>query len=87
MSSVSLILDEDGVARHISHLRRVPGAQVEESESDAENEDDGVLVSHSESNGIGDDVFENSRSRDCVSLRRSVRERNAPRWLRDYDVS
>ena len=49
-SAVSVELDEDGVTRHVSHLRRVPRAAINEVEfsSSSDSEDDTVFqtVSH-----------------------------------------
>lgn len=78
MSSVSLILDEDGIPRHISHLRRVPGVQVGDSESELEINGHGA--------GSDSDSSETSQRRDAIPLRRSARQRHTPRWLQDFVV-
>lgn len=81
MSSVSLILDDDGVTRHVSHLRRVPVPRNPSAESsDADDKDE--ISADSDSGDIGgvDDTS-------SVRLRRSSRERRQPCWFRDYVVS
>ena len=66
-SSVSVILNEDGVARHVSHLRLVPGEEC--------TLDTFPTYSNSDESGLsGEDDEDNEAS----ILRRSIRERKPP---------
>ena len=74
-SNVGVVIDDDEVTRHISHLRRVPGNdELECSEHDScmSDEDD----NGEEASGV---VGETERV-----LRRSCRVRREPAWLNDY---
>ena len=82
-SSVSLILDDDGIARHVSHLRRVPNVHEELLNPDSGDD----LAAVSESDGSNDSEERGSPNSDAsaaVPLRRGERERRPPCWVRDY---
>ena len=75
ISSVAVVLDGDGVSRHVSHLRLVPRPVVDEYDDSDEDSDDDT--------GSFDDVGAD----DAPELRRGTRIRKPPAWLKDYDRS
>jgi ribonuclease HI len=90
-SSVSVVLDDDGVSRHVSHLRRVPNKVLQQKAisdvSDSDSGDDQVDVGDGENqeNDSGDDQVdvgdgENQEEAGGVELRRSTRQRQQPLW-------
>lgn len=82
---MSLILDDDGVARHFSHLRRVQRAQ--EKCLDTEDDDWTAIVSEQ---GVGSDDKDYSETNETVTvvpLRLSTgTQEHSPCWLQDYTV-
>ena len=73
-SSVSLVIDDDGVSRHVSHVRLVPGSRLNGGESDVGDVDDGDVESES--------CSESSNGIDLP--RRSTRERRPPDRYGDW---
>jgi transposase InsO family protein/ribonuclease HI len=78
-SSVSLELDDDGVSRHVSHVRSVPGN---------DNSDNGVKIEfgdNDEHNLTPTDMQADSDTSPSQSnLRRSDRAPKRPSWWEDY---
>lgn len=72
-SDVTIVLDNDGVSRHISHVRRVPENRSDDLGVDAVDEGLEVTV------GSSDDNPE-------PELRRSSRLRRRPAWHEDYEM-
>ena len=71
-SSVSVVLDDDNISRHVSHLRRVPrpGHSQEAAPSNSSDEDDeGDMAAGGDAEG---------------QPRRSARARRPPRWCQDF---
>lgn len=98
LTSVSVEVNEDGVARHVSHLRAVPSDRCEEASLEGEGQEvsqgrgGGSWDSESEvtSGSVADVELEGEDSDTSGhhddSLRRSSRSRSRPRWWDDYDV-
>lgn len=78
-SAVSVVINDDGVSRHVSHLRFVPNKSPVEDFSDAESQDESDGLDHVEEQQAPNG---NNTSTDC--LRRSARVRNPPAWTADY---
>lgn len=68
-SSVGVVINEDGVTRHVSHLRPVPGEILDELETDS-------------SRGQYEDSVD-SQAEEIDELRRSTRTRKSPDWYGD----
>lgn len=92
-SAVSVIINDDGVVRHVSHLRAVPQIAAEdedsyfrlESRSDGETEAGSATSQESGSDDTeepGDREQEESNPE--VAERRSTRTRRPPVWHSDY---
>ena len=78
-SDVSVVLNSDGISRHVSHIRPVPRTSREEEipiESRVH-----VSLSDNESDGSEDDAEDPQ-----LELRRSSRIRRPPVWYQDYEV-
>lgn len=73
-TSVSVELNEDGIARHVSHLRSVPSCRRDSTSSSDEFNLDIDLESGSES----------PQKEETVPLRRSTRIRKKTIWHDDY---
>lgn len=84
-SSVTAVLDEDNVSRHVSHIRRVPHQGTDRqhvpSSSDDDSDDDQDLATEVDSSDDQGLVTEETRPR------RSCRERRSPRWTKDFHMS
>jgi hypothetical protein len=82
-SSVSVIVNNDGIPRHISHVRKVPlpALSLDEDESSSSDEERSSTEDDVESDGGRNNVVKDS------ILRRSSRTRQKPAWLKDYDMS
>lgn len=78
-SSVSVELNEDGIARHVSHLRPVPACRRDSTSSSGEFGVDVDLESGSAS--------PQEDEGEAVPLRRSARTRRKPIWHGDYVMS
>ncbi len=72
-------IEVDGVPRHILDLRR-----VHREEDEDEDEDEDVEEAREVGNDAGDENASNEDAAEPISLRRSLRERRAPQWLRDF---
>ena len=73
-STVSVVLNDDGISRHISHIRRVPPPIGDSSEEDNEESVDGE----------GGAIIGARTGRS--SVRRSTRARQPLIWSYDYDM-
>lgn len=92
-SSVGVEINEDGITRHVSHVRLVP------LHGNKDGEDDFSFSSSSSSSecgGYGGDEdessdqeqFENEPKDKCKQIeRRSQRKRREPAWMQDYMMS
>lgn len=69
-SSVGVVLNEDGITRHVSHLRSVPGENLETTVPDTFTKVD------SDEHG--------NPSNEMTNLRRSERTRRAPQWMSEF---
>ena len=99
-NEVSLEINDDGVSRHVSHVRRVPTAKVTtennsmESDTSSENEDEEIPMDQASSpNTDEEDMHETEitreeditiPARETTVSRRSSRMRQRPGYLNDY---
>lgn len=81
-SSVSVVIDEDGVSRHVSHLRLVPGSRDFNA---SEIERDGRLVALFRDSGSSGPDDSGEETDVDEGLRRGSRVRKRPIWWGDYD--
>ena len=80
-SNVSVELDDDGVSRHVSHVRSVPDSNSNQSPDDAQ----GVAINVTDVQGSDID----SDNRNCPAPfypRQSGRDRKRPIWWNDYET-
>ena len=79
-SAVSVVVNDDGISRHVSHLRFVPGrCPIEGSLRLNDDSDDHPLIS--------DDNAASTEAEDGAGpgpVRRSSRSRQPPAWFPDY---
>ena len=83
-SAVSVIINDDGVSRHVSHLRAVPQFSAGEDEDSfvrAERRGDAEIASQGESDEGLDDQEQDAREE---PVRRSTRTKRPPVWHSDY---
>ncbi|MCH9662247.1 MAG: DDE-type integrase/transposase/recombinase [Gammaproteobacteria bacterium] len=96
-SNVIVELNNDGVARHVSHVRRVPAsrpleAAVDHSDNSDEDSDTGQPVALGDNNSDEEDegpLHEQSDEEGAVRPEESVRsrrDRRPPRYWKDYYV-
>ena len=81
-SSVSVVVNEDGVSRHVSHLRLVPGLRDADS-SEAERETRVMAEFRGSESSEPDDSGDETGVDEA--LRRGSRLRKRPIWWDDYD--
>ena len=83
-SGVSVVLDEDGVSRHVSHLRFVPGKHpLSDGSEEMASDTFGPAEGGSENDSVNV-TDENSGDTSTVAVRRSGRSRRLPYWSSDY---
>lgn len=75
LSSVSVELGDDGISRHVAHLRRVPGSFVNDVRAR-----DGSVVAECEPERSGSEELVPTEH----PCRRSNRQRRPPHWHKDY---
>lgn len=73
-SSVGVVLNDDGITRHVSHVRIVPGEM-------SENEEVGNGFLNDEDD---DDYRSRDSLEDIINVRRSSRTPRRPLWMNDY---
>jgi len=95
ISPVALELNNDGISRHISHVRRVPrsgvnqinviDSEIDSSESEHHSDNPDQFESRpSRLNDESSDSSDNTGGSTVSASRRSSRRRRAPRYLSDY---
>ena len=89
LSNVSVQLDDDGIARHVSHIRLVPADETTSKHEDQAGtvtfEEGAADVSSPVIDGVRD-ITDTSQENDQRFPRRSQRERKQPVWFADYDM-
>ena len=89
-SAVSVVINNDGVSRHVSHLRAVPQSYTDEGDAEIAIPESGDGDGAGEGDGEPDDGAGESDGDDqeqdsCEeTLRRSTRVRRPPVWHSDY---
>lgn len=84
-SGVSVVINDDGVSRHVSHLRFVPGKHpLRDSYEDVVLDTGSSEQRDSEEENVNNVIHEDSDNTNAVAVRRSDRSRRLPCWSSDY---